>query len=42
MGFSSRGGSRTVAGPVGREPSVVFFDLDDTIFDHSLTCRAAP
>lgn len=24
-----------------REPSVVLFDLDDTIFDHSLTCRDA-
>lgn len=30
-----------VAGSVGREPSVVFFDMDDTLFDHSLTCRAA-
>ncbi|HTS32615.1 MAG TPA: HAD family hydrolase [Thermoplasmata archaeon] len=23
------------------DPRVVFFDMDDTIFDHSLTCRAA-
>jgi HAD superfamily hydrolase (TIGR01509 family) len=26
---------------LAHEPSVVFFDMDDTIFDHSLTCRAA-
>jgi len=30
--------------PVARErdlPGVILFDMDDTIFDHSLTCRAA-
>jgi len=27
--------------PVAALPKAVFFDMDDTIFDHSLTCRAA-
>jgi HAD superfamily hydrolase (TIGR01549 family) len=30
-----------MARPAARPPRVVLFDMDDTIFDHSLTCRDA-
>jgi len=32
---------RANSAPLSSLPKAVFFDMDDTIFDHSLTCRAA-
>jgi HAD superfamily hydrolase (TIGR01549 family) len=40
--FLDRGDSGTlVPSAVASSPELVLFDLDDTLFDHSLTCRAA-
>ncbi len=41
MPFCPRAPSDRVVRSSSGEPSVVFFDMDDTIFDHSLTSRAA-
>lgn len=43
-GFGRAGSSSPVSRPDGERgdlPKVVLFDLDDTLFDHALTCRAA-